>query len=118
GRQIARNLLTPVARGTQPFSSKTVTRTACRSRSLGNGERKILGPLILVAMFVQRRRARGRHALLRGLLEGIGETNQRRLSASLARKSDAVGPRLRIEPIRKRRRRCIRHKPERHRNAR
>src|SRR5262245_21382390 len=58
-------------------------------------------------------RRRG-HAPLRGLLEGVGQLEDARLTASQASEADAVGGRPGIERLRERRCRAVRGHPERH----
>src|SRR5262245_17263871 len=53
-------------------------------------------------------------ALLRRLLEGVGQFDQARLAAGRAGEADAEWTRLRVEPTRERRRRSVRHHSERH----
>ena len=74
-------------------------------------------PSVFVFVRMSRRRRR-RHALLRRLLERVGDLDQLRLAALRADEADAERRRLRVEPGRERLLRRVRHHAERHRDDR
>src|SRR5438128_12648664 len=63
-----------------------------------------LRPLLLGAAGRQRRRALGRPAVLRSLLEGVGESDQFRFAERRPGGGHAIGGRLSVDAARERRR--------------